>query len=106
MKQIHLNYFYVKGEKYKLKTPLKLDIKPLSNKLYHTKQFYKDTYWICDQEEPFDILIFSPTQKLLKRDLYDYMEFIYEEFAMEEDSKLAPSAKRLKYNLLENTYKE
>lgn len=107
MKQIHLNYFFVNGEKYFFKIPLRLDIKPLDENAYKYKNFFRHTYWECRSEDENNIIdVFSPTQKLLKRDVYEYMSFLYEVYALTEDSELTKGAKKIKDYILENTYKE
>ena len=92
MKEIHLNYFIHKDKKIYLKE--RILIKP-----YRSEQ---DDLWVADYE-PLDIYVFEYTKKLLKECVYEQLSVMYELIALEEnDDKLTPNAKKLKYKILEH----
>lgn len=91
MKEIHLNYFIHKGEKIYLKE--RILITP-----YRSEH---DEHWIAEYE-PLGIYVYEYTKKLLKEFVYEDISFMYEFFVLEDNKKLTPQAKELKYKILEH----
>lgn len=92
MKEIHINYFEHNGEKIYLKE--RITLVP-----YRSKH---DELWLVEYE-PLGIDTFAFTKKLLKKFVYEDLLSNYIFFALEEDDKkLTPRAKDLKYSILKH----
>ena len=69
--------------------------------IYFDSTFFVDGELLRLENEELSLFVSGRTKEELMQELCIYIDFIWSEYAQEDDEKLAPSGKVLKYRLLE-----
>ena len=80
----------IEGGELKQKQPIYLDL-----------AFYMEGNLFRFENEDLSLFVSGFTMEELMQELYEHIALLWTEYALEDDAKLAPSGKKLKYCLLE-----
>lgn len=69
--------------------------------IYLGSAFYMEGDLFRFENEDLSLFVSGFTLQELVQELYEHIDFLWTEYALEDDAKLAPSGKKLKHRLLE-----